>query len=39
VPNDNTLKGVKFYNQYATDGSGANGFGLLFSNGGAGTIN
>ncbi len=39
VPNDNALKGLSFYNQYAINAPGANGFGVLMSQGGVGTIN
>ncbi len=36
IPNDKSLIGVKFYNQYIVDDPTANPFGLAFSNGGAG---
>jgi hypothetical protein len=39
VPNNNALKGLKFYNQYAINAPGVNGFGVLMSQGGVGTIN
>ena len=38
MPNDPTLKGLKFYNQYAVDSPGANGLGVTFTNAGAGRI-
>nr|HMQ22819.1 hypothetical protein [Planctomycetota bacterium] len=38
VPNNTTLIGVKFYNQYMVLDAGANTLGLAFSNGGAGKI-
>ena len=38
VPNNRTLKGFKFYNQYGVADASANVFGVTFSNGGAGII-
>lgn len=38
VPNNSALMGFRFYNQYAISDPSANGLGVAFSNGGAGTV-
>ena len=38
IPNDPTLSGFNFYNQYVVDDPSANGFGAAFTNGGKATI-